>query len=101
MLVQCLRSMQNSLITSFIFLGLSLYSCSSQKEEAGMIALRIVSNEPRISHIKDSKLDPCVKSCADIVYRLVNNSDQNIMLYNFKRYIEFGMYAKGLECDSV
>lgn len=89
------------LASIIVFLLLCLFGCSPDREK-GKLELKILSEEIRIPAEHDSMKEPCAGSCPEIVYSLVNNSDEDLMLYNFKRY--FNHSYTGLNevpCDTI
>jgi hypothetical protein len=94
--------MKSILSTSLIVIQLTgFYGCALKRQAPGVLELRAITTEVLIPSDKDSKLGPCLGSCQEISYRLVNNTDHNLLLYDFRRNFHFGKYEQGLTCDTV
>lgn len=92
-----------SIVVLFLSLSQVLVSgCTSgEQKKIGFLELRAVTKEVHVPYVKDSKQKPCVRSCQEIVYKLVNHTDKRYMLYNFKRNFQFGLDQQSLLCDSA
>jgi hypothetical protein len=78
---------------AIVFLG------CNKTEQIRPLQLILIDNELKINHVKGSRINPCVTTCADINFRIENSSDENYMLYNFKRFFQFGELEDSVYCD--
>jgi len=73
-----------------------IVGCTSH---AGNLELQLVETNLQINHIKGSRLNPCVTTCDEIKFRLVNMSRFNYILYGFNNYFEFGESEDSSYCE--
>jgi hypothetical protein len=83
-----------------IFFACLFSSCSSSNDR-GMLNLFLVNKEIRISHIRERAIDSCAYNCGDIKFKLVNTSNENIILYDFNRFFQFAELSGAAYCDSL
>jgi hypothetical protein len=84
-----------ALIVVYIFFG------CTQKKQNGLLSLVLENKELQISHVRERLVEPCSYNCTEIKFKLVNTSDENILLYNFNRHFEHGEFSENFFCDSV
>ena len=86
-------------ISACLLLSVFIISCNEKTTET--LGLKIESSEVRISSQSEPRSSPCIKACAELRYKLSNNSTRTILLYNFTGNIQFGYEDAKLNCDSV
>ena len=88
-----------NICTGLIILNAFL-SCLQERKN-GTIELKITSEELRISHLQEKVSEKCKLNCAQLKYKLVNNSQVDLILCNFNSYIEFDDPDAVNICDSL
>lgn len=87
------------LIKLSILCFFTFVECSSVANK-GTLNFVVTNDELQISHIQERVIDPCSYNCVDIKIKLVNTTDNNILLFNFNRNFEHGEFSENFFCDS-
>jgi hypothetical protein len=88
------------LIRQILSLCLAICIACIPSKRDGSLSLVIIEDELRINHIQERVIEPCLYNCIDIKLKLVNTTDNNILLFNFNRNIEHGEFSEIFFCDS-
>jgi hypothetical protein len=88
-----IRFLKNLVI---ILISVSFFECS---EESGELKLQIDDAEIHINHEKGRIDEPCVTTCTDIKFSLINASVNNFVLYNFNTRFFYAPRADSSFCE--
>lgn len=84
---------------SFIILLVALFLIKCSERKNGELKLRINDEYIRINHEIGRIDEPCVTTCADINFSLINETSTNYVLYNFRNMFHYSARADSLYCE--